>query len=46
MMLLQFNDQQPDVDKIYLYMKDPLNQSINYLLIEEKKYGLKSRGIN
>ena len=26
----------PDIDKIYLYVKNPLNQSINCLLAEEK----------
>ena len=30
-------NQQPDTDKIYLYVKHPSNQSINCLLMEEKK---------
>ena len=29
--------QQPDIDKIYLYVKDLLYQSINYSLTEEEK---------
>ena len=29
--------QQPDIDKIYLYLKDPLNQSINCLLLKLKR---------
>ena len=28
--------QQPDVGKIYLFLKDQTNQSINWLLMEEK----------
>ena len=29
--------QQPDIDKIYLYLKDPLNQSISCLLLKLKR---------
>ena len=34
-------NQRPDIDKIYLYVRDPFESSINWLLIEEKKYELK-----
>ena len=30
-------NEQPDIDKIYLYVKDLSNKSINCLLMEEKK---------
>ena len=39
--LSNFKYQQPDIDKIYLYAENPFNQSINYLLMEEKKLELK-----
>ena len=29
--------QWPDIDKIYLYVKDPLESNINYVLMEEKR---------
>ena len=33
--------QQPDIDKIYLYVQDLLYESINYSLTEEEKQELK-----
>ena len=30
-------NQQPDIEKIYLYVKDPFESSINCLLMEGKK---------
>ena len=35
-------NQQPDFDKIYLFVKIHSNQSMNFLLTEEKKQELKN----
>ena len=36
-LLNRIKHQRPDIDKVYLYVKDPFRASINCVLMEEKK---------
>ena len=35
-LLFNLINQQPDTDKVYLYVKDPCKQNINFYLIKKK----------
>ena len=39
--LLNLINHQPDIDKIYLYVKDPYEAKYKYLINKRKKVGLK-----
>ena len=38
--IIKFNNNQPDIDKIYLYAKDPYEKKYQYLINKREKVGL------